>query len=133
MVVKEPDEYPEPDEDTSFSEVLLPEQIRLENALPSVPTSHKAVLFRHPPGQVRHFKWWLTTYFVDHVDIFHMYAEMGNDEWTEMQLQIQDSRNPSVFVTTLKAGGTGQNLTAANHMVISQKFWVLNELWQAFA
>jgi len=62
-----------------------------------------------------------------------MYAEMGNDEYTEMQLKFQDSRNPSVSITRPKVGGTGLNLTAANHAVISQKFWVLNEQRQAFA
>jgi hypothetical protein len=62
-----------------------------------------------------------------------MYAEMGNEKRTEMQLKLQDSRNPSVFITTLKAGGTGLNLTAANHAVITHKFWVLNKQRQAFA
>jgi hypothetical protein len=78
-------------------------------------------------------KWWLTKFFADNVDIFHTYAEMGNDERTEMQLKFQDSRNPSVFIPTPKVGGTGLNLTAANHAVITQKFWVLNEQQQAFA
>ncbi|KAF8515969.1 hypothetical protein BDD12DRAFT_770423 [Trichophaea hybrida] len=50
-----------------------------------------------------------------------------------MQLQFQDSRNPSVFITTSKSGGTGLNLTATNHAVITQKFWVLNKQRQAFA
>jgi SNF2 family DNA or RNA helicase len=72
-------------------------------------------------------KWWLTKYFADIVDIFHMYAEMENDECTEMQLKFQDSRNPSVFITTPKVGGTGLNLTAAQHAVIHQKSWVSNE------
>jgi len=62
-----------------------------------------------------------------------MYAELGNDQSTEMQLKFQDLPNPSVFVTTPKVGGTGLNLTAANHAAISQKFWVLNEPRQAFA
>jgi len=62
-----------------------------------------------------------------------MYSEMGNDERTEMQLKLHDSPNPSVIVTTPKVGGTGLNLTAANHGVITQKFWVLNEQRQAFA
>jgi SNF2 family DNA or RNA helicase len=62
-----------------------------------------------------------------------MYAEMGNDECTEMQLKFQDLRNPSVFKTTLKGGGAGLNLTAANDAVITPKFWVLNEQRQAFA
>jgi hypothetical protein len=57
---------------------------------------------------------------------------MSNEEDTEMQLKFQDSRNPSVFVTTPKVGGTRLNLTAANHAVITQKFWVLNGQRQGF-
>jgi len=72
-------------------------------------------------------------YVVDNVDIFHMYAEMGNDECTEMQLKFQDSPKPSVFITTPKVGGTGLILMAANHAVLTQMFWVLNEQRQAFA
>jgi hypothetical protein len=34
---------------------------------------------------------------------------------------------------TPKVGGTGLDLTAAHHAVITQKFWVLNGQWQAFA
>ena len=67
------------------------------------------------------------------MDIFHVYTEMGNDECTEMQLKFQNSRNPSVFVTTPREGGTGLNLTAANNAVITQQFWVINEQLQAFA
>jgi len=78
-------------------------------------------------------KWWLTKFFADDVDTVHMYAEMGNDEPTEMQLKSHDSRNPSVFITTPKVGRTGLNLTAANYAVITQNFWVLNEQRQAFA
>jgi len=115
MLVNEPAQYPEPDQDDESREVLLPENDRYENALPGAPPPQKAVLFCPLPGQVRHLKWWLTTFFVDNVDIFHMYAEMGNDERTEMQLKFQDSRNPSVFITTPKVGGTDLNLTAANH------------------
>jgi len=50
-----------------------------------------------------------------------------------MQLKFQDSPNHSVFVTTPKVGGTGLNLTAANHVVVPQKSWVLIEQHQAFA
>jgi len=69
---------------------------------------------------------------VDHLDTVYLYAEMGNDEHTEMQLKFHDSHNPSLFVTTPKVGGTGLNLTSANHAVITQKFWVLNKLRQTF-
>jgi SNF2 family DNA or RNA helicase len=64
-------------------------------------------------------KWWLTKHFADNLDIFYMFAEMGNDEQTEMQLKFQDSPNPSVFVTIPTVGGTGLNLTAANHALIT--------------
>jgi SNF2 family DNA or RNA helicase len=54
---------------------------------------------------------------------------MGNNQRSQIQLKFRDSPNPSVFATTPKAGGTGLNLTAANHIVITQIFWVLNEQW----
>jgi hypothetical protein len=91
MLVKEPAEYPEPDEDDQLREELLPEQNRHKNALPSAPPPQKVVLFCPLSGHVRHLKWWLTKYFADDVDVLHMYAEMGNDERTEMQLKFQDS------------------------------------------
>jgi hypothetical protein len=62
-----------------------------------------------------------------------MYAEIGNDEQREMQLKLQDSRNPAVFVMTPNVGGTGQCLTLANQAVITQMLWLLNERRQAFA
>jgi len=100
---------------------------------PGAPLPQKAVQFCPLPGQVHHLKWWLTKQFADHVDIFHMYAEIGNEERTEMQLKFHDSQNPSVLVTTPKVGGTGLNYTAANHAVITGKSWVLNDERQAFA
>jgi SNF2 family DNA or RNA helicase len=78
-------------------------------------------------------KWCLTKFFADNVDIFLMHAEIGNDECTEMQHIFQDSHNPSVFITTPKAGGTSINLIAANYPVITLEFWVLNKQQQAFA
>jgi len=67
------------------------------------------------------------------MDILYLFAEMGNDEHTEMQLKFQDYPNSSVFVTTPKVGGTGLNFIAANHAVMTQKFWVLNGQRRAFA
>jgi hypothetical protein len=132
ILVKEPAEYPEPDQEDESREALLPEQDRIKNVLHSAPPPQKAVLLCTLPGQVCYLKWWLTKFFADNVDIFHMYAEMGNDKRAEMQLKFQNSRNPSVFITTPKEGGTRSSLTAANHAVITQKFSVLNEQRQAF-
>jgi len=133
MLVKDPAEYPEPDKDEASNEALLHEQDSTKSALPRAPPPPKAVLFCPLPGQIHHLKWRLTKCFADHLDGFYMYAEMGNDERTERQLKFQDSPTPSAFVTTPKVGGTGPNLTAANHPVITQKIWVLNEQRQAFA
>ena len=132
MLVKEPAEYSEPDQDDALRETLLPE-VRNQNAPPNAPPPQKAVLFCPLPGQIRHLKWWLMKLFGDNVDKFDMYAEMGNDERTEMQLKFQDLRNPSVVITTPKMGGTGLDLSAANYAVITQKFWELNEQRQGIA
>ena len=83
MLVKEPAEYPEPDQDDVARDTLLPEE-RNENAPRSAPPPQKAVIFCLFPGQIRLLKWWLMKCFGDNVDKFHMYAEMGNDEGTEM-------------------------------------------------
>jgi SNF2 family DNA or RNA helicase len=81
-----------------------------------------AMLFCPLPEHICHLKWWLTKPFPNRLYIFYMYSEMGNDLHTEMQLKFQDLPNSWVFVTTPKVGGTGLNLTAANHGVIIQKF-----------
>ena len=57
ILVNEPAEYPEPDEDDALREALLQEQERHENALPSAPPPQKVVRFCPLPGQVRHLKW----------------------------------------------------------------------------
>jgi hypothetical protein len=133
LVFREPAEYPEPDEDEASHEALLHEPESDKCTFPPAPPPQMAVLFCPLPGQVHHSKWWLTKFFADHVDIFYMYLEMGNAEQTEMQLKFHDSPNPSVFVTTPKVDGTGLNLTAANHAVMTQELWVLNQQQQAFA
>jgi len=66
------------------------------------------------------------------LDIFNIFAEMSNDQQTEIQLKLHDSTNPSGLGTTPNVGGSGLNLTAVNHAVITQKFWVLNEQRHAF-
>jgi len=85
------------------------------------------------PPPIRHLNGCLMMILADHWDIMYMYAETVNNERTEMPLKFRDSPNPSVFVTTPKVGGTGLNVTAAKHLVIKQKFWVLNEQHQAYA
>jgi len=90
MLVNESTEYPEHDQEDAARGMFFPDETH-ENAPPSAPPPQKAVQFCPLPGQVSHLKWWLTTFFVDHLDIFNIYAEMGNDECTEMQFKFQHS------------------------------------------
>ena len=95
MLVKEHGEYPEPDEAEASNEAILPGPEKNKSSLPCAPPPHNALLFCPLPRQACHWKLWLTMLFADHLDVFYMYAEIGNDERTEMQLKFQDSPNPS--------------------------------------
>jgi hypothetical protein len=134
MLVNKSAQYPEPDRDEASNEALLHKPESLEITFPcEPPPPQKAVLLCPLPGRVCCLKWWLTKFLPDNLDIFYMFAEIGNNECTAMQLKFQDLPNSSVFVTTPNVGGTGLNLTAANNEVITQTFWVFNEQRQAFA
>jgi SNF2 family DNA or RNA helicase len=133
MRVNKSAEYTKPEKDEASNEVLLRKAESLTGTLRSALHLQKAVLFCPLPAHFHHLKWWLTKCILDNLKIFYTYAEMGNDERTEMQLKFQDSPNPSVFVTPPKVGGTGLNLTAADYAVITQKFWLLHDQWQTFA
>jgi hypothetical protein len=133
MLINKYAECPDPDEEEASNNVLLHSPDIPKSTLPRVLPPQKEVIFYPLRGQVRHLKWRLTLWFADNFDIFNLFADMGNDESTEMQLKFQDSPNPSVSVTTPKLGGTGLNHTAANHAVITQMFWVLNNQRQVLA
>jgi hypothetical protein len=133
MLLKEPVENPEPDDDKAVNEALLHGSESNKSAFPHTQHPQKAVRFCTPPVPVLHLKWWLTKLFADHLDIVYSYAELGNNERTEMQLELEDSRNFSMFVITPKVGGTSLNLKAANHTVITQKFWVIDKQHQELA
>jgi len=134
MLINKSADYPMADEDEALNDALLHPPDSVQSTLLHAPSPPKQmVIFCPLPGQVRHLKWWLTNLFADNLDIFYPFPEVGNKEYTEMQLKFQDLPNPTVFVTTVTLGGTGLNLTTANHAVITRKFWVLNALLQAIA
>jgi hypothetical protein len=120
ILFQDPAEYRELNQNDKSREALHLEYARHENELPCAPTPQKAVLFCPPQDQLHHVEWWVMKCFTDNVHRFHMYAEMGNDDHTEMQLKYQALRNPSVFITTPIVGWTGQNHTAAIHAVVTQ-------------
>ena len=61
-----------------------------------------------------------------------MLSEDSADDRTELMNEFQSSGRCAMFLTITKVGGTGLNLIAANHALILQKPWVLNEQGQAF-
>jgi hypothetical protein len=92
----------------------------------------KAVLFCTLPGQVRHLAWWINSHFNEEIDVFTMVSEDNTARRTQTMNRFESSPSCAVFITTTKLGGTGLNLVAANHAVVLQKPWVLNEQRQAF-
>ena len=105
---------------------MTPNDEELESDLPQ-----KAVMFCPLPGQVRHVAWWLRLAYPE-VETKTMFSEDSAERRTELMSEFQNSPCCTVFITTTKIGGTGLNLVAANHAVVLQKPWVLNEQRQAF-
>jgi hypothetical protein len=106
---------------------MTAEEEPLESSLPQ-----KAVMFCPLPGQVRHVAWWLELQYGVEVSVITMTSADSAERRTELMSEFHNAENCTVFITTTKVGGTGLNLVAANHAVVLQKPWVLNEQRQAF-
>jgi len=63
----------------------------------------------------------------------YLFEEMGYNGQTEMHLIFQDLKMPSLFETIPNVGGRSPDFTAANNVIIKQKFWVFSENCQGFA
>ncbi|MFW0792604.1 SNF2-related protein [Gordonia sp. CPCC 205515] len=64
---------------------------------------------------------WLGEQLETPVPLLH--GGVGRTARDRMVAQFQDDAGPPVLVATLKAGGTGLNLTAANHVVHVDRWW----------
>ncbi len=56
-------------------------------------------------------------------DVAYLHGGTPKKRRDEMVEQFQSGSGPSVFILSLKAGGTGLNLTAANHVVHLDRWW----------
>ncbi len=56
-------------------------------------------------------------------EILFLHGGTSRGDRDEMVQRFQADGGPSVFVLSLKAGGTGLNLTAANHVVHFDRWW----------
>jgi non-specific serine/threonine protein kinase len=52
-----------------------------------------------------------------------LHGETAVKKRTEMVSQFQNDEGPPYFVLSLKAGGTGLNLTAASHVIHFDRWW----------
>ncbi|MCK6512782.1 DEAD/DEAH box helicase [Myxococcota bacterium] len=58
-----------------------------------------------------------------HRDVLYLHGEISRAKRTEMVSAFQAAAGPPFFVLSLKAGGTGLNLTRASHVVHFDRWW----------
>ncbi len=58
-----------------------------------------------------------------HRDVLYLHGEISRTKRTEMVSAFQAAAGPPFFVLSLKAGGTGLNLTRASHVVHFDRWW----------
>jgi SNF2 family DNA or RNA helicase len=56
-------------------------------------------------------------------EVLYLHGGTAKRKRDEMVARFQDGTDPAVFLLSLKAGGTGLNLTAANHVVHVDRWW----------
>lgn len=77
-------------------------------------TGDRALIFTQYAEMGAHLQAYLREWFVDEALFLH--GGTPSQKRQDMIRQFQAPRGPSVFVLSLKAGGTGLNLTQANHV-----------------
>ncbi len=95
---------------------------RLEEVLEEVlAEGDKALCFT----QFTEFGSMLVPYLAARFDTEVMFLHGGTNKASRDRMveRFQDSRGPSLFLLSLKAGGTGLNLTAANHVIHLDRWW----------
>lgn len=56
-------------------------------------------------------------------DVLYLHGGTPQKRRSEMVQQFQSEEGPPLFLLSLKAGGTGLNLTAANHVIHLDRWW----------
>nr|WP_256127890.1 DEAD/DEAH box helicase [Arthrobacter sp. SDTb3-6] len=56
-------------------------------------------------------------------DVAYLHGGTSRQNRTELVRRFQSSDGPPIFLLSLKAGGTGLNLTAANHVIHLDRWW----------
>jgi SNF2 family DNA or RNA helicase len=56
-------------------------------------------------------------------NVFYLHGGTPQKQRDEMVQAFQDATSPSIFILSLRAGGLGLNLTAANHVFHFDRWW----------
>ena len=56
-------------------------------------------------------------------DIFYLHGGVNRAKRTEIVNKFQSTDRPAIFLLSLKAGGTGLNLTSGNHVLHLDRWW----------
>ncbi len=56
-------------------------------------------------------------------DVAYLHGGTRRNQRTELVRSFQSGEGPPIFLLSLKAGGTGLNLTAANHVIHLDRWW----------
>jgi hypothetical protein len=95
---------------------------RLEEILEEVlAEGDKALCFT----QFTEFGGMLETHLADRFgqDVLYLHGATSKRRRDEMVAAFQEADGPPIFLLSLKAGGTGLNLTAANHVIHVDRWW----------
>jgi SNF2 family DNA or RNA helicase len=96
--------------------------IRLEEILEEILAEGDRVLSF---TQFTEFAEMLTSHLAARFDqeVAYLHGGVPKKRRDEMVARFQSEQGPSIFLLSLKAGGTGLNLTAANHVVHLDRWW----------
>ena len=87
---------------------------------------NKVVIFATLPGQASYVNWFLRTFHASiHSILYH--ARLGLRDRDRLLQEFASVDRPAVLILPPALSGTGLNLVAANHVIIMQNFWNLNE------
>ena len=96
--------------------------LRLEEILEEVVAEgDKALLFTQYPGFAEMLLPHLSTRFGR--EVLHLHGGTPRARREEMVQAFQSAEGPPLFLLSLKAGGTGLNLTQANHVIHLDRWW----------
>ena len=111
-----------------LSDVFVPQLL----GTPEGGVPNKVVIFAPLPGQASYINWFLRTFHTKIHSILYHSGVPSRDRHRLLQ-EFASVDRPAVLILTSALGATGLNLVAANHVIIMQKFWNLNEQRQAVA